>query len=212
MKTAIFAIFATFSTACAGQAFTTAEEAMRLPDVQPTVVVAVSPDSEPAQTPDAGPSPAPDASPGVVAPDAGQPEPDAPPAAAEAVAPQPDAGSMGDDAAPQSAPVVLCDSVAQAKLFVASASEVDFTEGVGTVTMKRITLTDDAGCSANVAVSPMGAQGEFEVVSNCSALNPGDSCTMTVTFLPTNVGRSVASWEVVVLGQQYSFTAVGVGE
>ena len=98
------------------------------------------------------------------------------------------------------------------KIVVASTSEVDFVEGVGTVTMKRITLTDESSCSANVAINPMGAQGEFEVVSNCGALNPGDSCTMTVTFLPTNVGRSVASWEVVVLGQQYSFTAVGVGE
>jgi hypothetical protein len=214
MKTAIFAIFATFTTACAGQAFTTAEEAMRLPDVQPTVVVAVSPDSEPAQQPDAGPTAAPDASPAIPAPDADTPEPDASPAAVE----PPDAGSTQPDAAPEpdaapvSTPTVLCDSVAQARLFVASTSEVDFAAGVGTVTMKRITLTDQAGCSASVAVSPMGAQGEFEVVSDCGALNPGESCTMTVTFLPTSTGRSVASWETNILGQQASFTAVGVGE
>lgn len=214
MKTSTFATFATFAaftTACAGQPFTTAEEASRLPDVSPTVVVAAA-EAEPTQEPDAGPTEVPDAPSAAVAPDAGTSEPDAPPVLAEAAAPKPDAGSMGGDATPPSAPVVLCDTVAQAKLFVASTSEVDFVEGVGTVTMKRITLTDESSCSANVAINPMGAQGEFEVVSNCGALNPGDSCTMTVTFLPTNVGRSVASWEVVVLGQQYSFTAVGVGE
>ena len=208
MKTSLLAAIALVLTACSGPAFTVAEvQAQGLlpdagqalpttPDAPLEAVAPGSPDAEPQSLPDVAPVPVtPDVDPVVV--DAGTPT-------VEAAVPVPDA--------PPSTPVVLCDSVAQAKLFVASTSEVDFVEGVGTVTMKRITLTDESSCSANVAINPMGAQGEFEVVSNCGALNPGDSCTMTVTFLPTNVGRSVASWEVVVLGQQYSFTAVGVGE
>ena len=221
MKTSLLAAIALVLTACSGPAFSLASPAIVAPDgdtlaeVQaqgllpdsgqalltatdaPLEAVApAEPDAEPQSLPDVVPVPVtPDVDPVVV--NAGTPT-------VEAAVPVPDA--------PPSTPVVLCDSVAQAKLFVASTSEVDFVEGVGTVTMKRITLTDESSCSANVAINPMGAQGQFEVVSNCSALNPGDSCTITVTFLPSNVGRSVASWVVVILGQEYTMTAVGTGE
>ena len=208
MKTSLLAAIALVLTACSGPAFTVAEvQAQGLPPDAgrpahgyDAPLVAVAP-----AEPDAGPQSPPDVAPALVAPDVG-------PVAVDAgSAPTPEAAVPVPDA-PPSTPTSLCDTVTQAAHFVASTSSLDFVEGVGTVLMKHITLTDEAGCSANVAVSPMGAQGQFEVVSNCGALNPGDSCTITVTFLPSNVGRSVASWVVVILGQEYTMTAVGTGE
>lgn len=226
MRTSLLAVIALALTACSGAPFTTAEMAAQ--DQGPTsgvIPVAVTPEAAP--TPDAGPTEAPDASPTGAAPganptpvDAGmvpqeaaapQPEPEGDAGAAEAAPPSTPVATTADEAG-VSTPTLLCDTVAQAKLFVASTSEVDFVAGVGTVTMKRITLTDESQCSASISVSPMGSQGEFEVVSNCDTLDPGQSCTMTVTFLPTSVGRSVASWSTVILGQVSMFTAVGMGE
>jgi hypothetical protein len=218
MKTAIFAIFAifaTFTTACAGQAFTTAEEAMRLPSTEPTVVVAVTPEAEPANVPDAGPSEAQDASPSAVAPDAGTPEADASPNVVEAAATQPDAQAP-DTQAPDAGPTgsgLLCTSETDPSLFTLTPQTLDFEEvPVGSSLTRSIVISDGANCSTPVDTTFNRPQGEYSTTSNCGTITPGQPCLITVTFAPTGAGPVTVQGDVTILGQVVHYTVTGRGE
>lgn len=94
-----------------------------------------------------------------------------------------------------------------------SASSLDFgSVVVGTTSTKTVTLTNPA--QSPLDISSIQAGGDYTESNNCgSVVNPGASCTISVSFTPPAVGASVGTVTITDggLGSPQSITLTGTG-
>jgi Cep192 domain 4/Beta-propeller repeat len=94
-----------------------------------------------------------------------------------------------------------------------SSSSLDFGEVVvGTTSTQTVTLTNPA--QSPLDISSVQAGGDFTESNTCgSVVNPGASCTLSISFTPSAVGTSVGTVTITDtgLGSPQSITLAGTG-